>query len=197
MKNVIYDDGKELVPGTLDYTYSIISHLKKKMPDFNEYLFIVYNHLGTILPASRNFKHDKKILFWEAGTFRRQPFDDIKSDYLHIFSTHAKTKHGVVNSMPLGYWDSKVFGKVVEMSERMHEISFVGCLNRNRVHLASLLSGKSKEWIAVGLLKRKKKTLELLNTIIQWKYTNDYFMFTEDFGAGLDKENYSMSKRMD
>lgn len=72
MKNVIYDDGKELRPGNLDYTYSIIKHLKKLLPGFDEYLFIVYNHLGFNIPASRNFKHDKKILFWEAGTFRRQ-----------------------------------------------------------------------------------------------------------------------------
>jgi len=195
MKNVIYDDGKQLDPGTLDYTYSIISNLKKSLPNFNEYLFIVYNHLGTTLPISRNFKHDKKILFWEAGESKQQPFDEIKSDYLHIFSNYVKTNPRVVNSIPLGYWDSKIFGKVIEMSERLHDISFIGCLNRNRVHLASLLSGRSKEWIALGLLKRKEKTLETLNAIIQWRYTNDYFLFTKDFGAGLDKEKYSYRLR--
>lgn len=191
MKNVIYDDGKELNPGTLDYTYTVLTHLKKLLPNFNDYLFIVYNHLGTTLPASRNFKHDKKILFWEAGTYRRQPFDEIKDDYLSIFSTHAKSRHKVVHSIPLGYWDSKVDGRIIEMPERMYDISFTGCLNRNRVHLASLLSGRSKEWIALGLLKRQKKTLEIINRIVQWRYTNDYFMFTEDFGAGLDKEKYT------
>jgi hypothetical protein len=67
MKNVIYDTGVELKHVDIDYTYSIVSHLRRLLPDFDDYLFIEYNHLGTVLPASRNFKHDKKILFWEAG----------------------------------------------------------------------------------------------------------------------------------
>lgn len=191
MKNVIYDNGVEYNPGTLDYTYNIILNLKKILPNFSEYLFIVYNCLTDTPPISRNFKHDKKILFWEAGTYRKQPFNSIKSDYLCIFSTHVKTIPGIVYSMPLGYWDSKVDGELVSMPERMYDISFTGCLNRNRVHLASLLSNKTKEWIALGLQKNKEKTLETINTIIQWKHTKDYFMFTEDFGKGLDKEKYT------
>jgi hypothetical protein len=190
MKNFIYDDGTERKHEDIDYTYSIVSHLKRLLPDFNDYLFIVYNHLGTTLPASRNFKHDKKILFWEAGQNRRQPFDAIKKDYRLIFSTHARTRENIY-SMPLGYWDKRVIGKVIPMSERMYDVSFVGCLNRNRVHLASLLSGRSKEWIALGLMRNKKKTLDILNRIIQWRYTSDYFMFTEDFAAGVDRERYS------
>ncbi len=190
MKNVIYDTGVELKVDTINYTYTIIQHLKRLLPNFNDYLFIVYNHLGTTLPASRNFRHDKKILFWEAGQGRRQPFDDIKHDYRLIFSTHARTRENIY-SMPLGYWDTRVFGRIVPVAERMYNVSFVGCLNRNRVHLASLLSGRSKEWIALGLLKRQKKTLEIINRIVQWRYTNDYFMFTEDFAAGVDRERYS------
>ena len=190
MKNVINDDGTELCPGTIDYTYNILSCLRRIIPDFDTYLFIVYNHNGTTLPASRNFWHPKKVLFWEAGENQQQPFSQIKKDYLHIFSNHNKGG-GKVHPIPLGYWDSRIKGERVEMSERMYNISFLGCLNRNRVALASLLSGRPKEWIALGLLRKKEKTLETVNRLALWHNNRDFYNFTGDFGAGFPKERYA------
>ena len=95
MKNVIYDDGTELNPDHYTYTFSIIKHLRRLIPNFDDYLFIVYNTLGTTLPISRNFKHDKKILFFEGGSKRQQPFDSIKHDYSLIFSTHTYSRENI------------------------------------------------------------------------------------------------------
>jgi hypothetical protein len=194
LKNVINDDGTELCPGTIDYTYRIISCLKRTLPDFDTYLFIVYNHNGTTLPISRNFWHPKKILFWEAGENQQQPFNKIKKDYLHIFSNHTKGG-GKVHPIPLGYWDTKVSGEIVEMYERMYNVAFLGCLNRNRIALASLLSGKPIDWISMGLLKRKEKTLETLNQIVRYRYPRDFIKFTGDFGLGVPKDHYAYVMR--
>ena len=195
MKNVINDDGTELVPtGGIDFTYNVISHLKKLLPKFDDYLFILFNHNGTTLPISRNFWHCKKILFWEAGENKQQQFGKVKSDYLCIFTHYASSRPNVY-SIPLGYFTSEVSGETIEMPERLFDISFTGCLNRNRARLASLLSGKKVQWIADGLEKRKKKTLVTLNRIIKWEHNNDYFYFTEDFNVGLNKERYSLVLR--
>lgn len=190
MKNVINDDGTKIFPPVEPwYTYKIIIELKKILPDFNNYLFIFYNHNGTTLPISRNFKHDKKILFWEAGENKQQQFNKIKSDYLCIFTHYAKS-HGKIHSFPLGYFKNELNSDVIEMSERFFNISFTGCLNRNRLSLASILSGKPKRYLISKLINQKKKTLDTINSIVKLDYNNDYFQFNEDFNTGLNTERY-------
>ena len=77
------------------------------------------------------------------------------------------------------------------MEERLFNLSFVGCLNRNRVLLASLVSGKPRRKIIDGLIKRKEKTLKSINEFVKWEHNNDYFYFAEDFNRGLKKDRYA------
>lgn len=64
MKNVIEDNGVEVELNKNDYIDSIIINLRENLSNFKDYLFIKFCELGDRLPISRNFKHDKKVLFW-------------------------------------------------------------------------------------------------------------------------------------
>jgi len=189
MKNVILDDGSEVGLDENVYCHQIIKHLQKNLPKFKDYLFILFNHQDSGLPISRNFKHDKKILIWEGGSPRRQRLDKISSDYFHIFSTHTFDRKNI-HSLPLGFFtDDKRFD-VIPVEERLFNIDFTGCLNRNRIELAVLLSCINKTLLSLGLRFCQKLTLKALNAIIFHRHNLDHFLFTEDFAKGYTKERY-------
>lgn len=191
MKNVITDAGEEINDnGGNQSNWLIINQLKTILPNFDDYLFIIYGHNGANLPISRTFQHKKKILFWEGGECKRQQFDKIISDYHLIFSHYSKNYKNVY-SLPLGHFNIAPTAKPIEMSERLCNIVFTGCLNRNRCELAKNLSGIQKKWILFGMSVNKKWMLKILNTILYWKYPRDFFMFNGDFNSGLDSFMYS------
>lgn len=189
MKNVINDDGTELsgLSGS-GYFSKVIKYLKKRLKNFDSYLFIIYGDMSTTLPKSRNFVHPKKILFWSAGENKQQPFYKIKNDYLYIFANYAQDNKNI-KSVQLGYARSSI-ETFIPIEERLFNISFTGNLNRNRIELVSLLSGISELWIRIGLLINKIALLKLINILIRYKHKRDYYLFTEDFGKGLDTEDY-------
>jgi len=191
MKNVIDEFGNEQIYNG-GYAGEVFIHLKKLLKNFNEYLFIMYstNNDKTPIPILKRIEHSNKILIWHSSENKRNNISAIQNDYKHIFSNYFwDTKN--VTSIPLGYFSNPNQIDVVPISERLYNISFIGCLNRNRLTLASHLSGINKTFISIGLTFFKKFTLKILNTIIQSKWNKDLYEFNPDFNSGKNAELFS------
>lgn len=195
-KNVITDVGDEILfdKDGCSHFYQMCSYLHKYLPDFESYLFILYGHNGTRKPTSRNFVHPKKVLIVEGGENKMLDFEKIKDDYYAIFAHYIKPQKDVVNSIPLGPFGNQCT-KSVEPSERMYDITFCGCLNSNRVSLASKITGIGIKWIAFGLTHAKKHTLQLLSVYSRMKHPGHFYHFNPDFNKGFDTQffNYTLS----
>jgi hypothetical protein len=190
MKNVIDEYGNEVVVD--GYTGEVVKHLKKLLKNFNEYLFILYGTNGDKppIPLFKKIKHSNKILMWYGSENKRNNISVTQDDYKHIFSNYFwDTKK--VTSIPLGYFSNPKQNDVVPIKERLYNISFVGCLNRNRLGLASQLSGINKILIAFGLAFYKKFTLKIINIIVQNKWNRDLYQFNPDFNTGESSELFS------
>lgn len=190
MKNVIDELGNEQKYKG-GYTGEMFKHLKKKLKNFDEFLFVMYSTNGTKtpIPLLKRINHPKKVLIWHSSENKRNNINEVKNDYTHIFSNYYWDTQNTT-SIPLGYFTQSPNSDLIPMGERLYNISFIGCLNRNRLGLASELSGISKFWLSMGLSFYKNKTLIILNKILQWKWNRDLFQFNEDFNKGMDSELY-------
>ena len=190
MKNVIDELGNEQ-KYTKGYTYEVFKHLKKKLKKFDDYLFIMYSTNGdkTPIPIINRIPNKNKILIWHSSENKRNNIAKVKSEYKHIFSNYYWDSENTT-SIPLGYFTQTENDEVIPIKERLYNISFIGCLNRNRLTLASKLSNISSLWLSLGLSFFKKRTLKILNKILIWKWNRDLFQFNEDFNKGLDAETY-------
>jgi len=188
MKNVINNIGeeKELVGFELE----VFNILKKKLPNFKDYLFVVYGNNGNDLPLSRYIQHDKKVLIWRSNENKLNRVDELKKDYKHIFTNYYWDEANST-SLQLGYHTQTKNKTIIPIKERLFNISFTGCLNRNRIQLASTLTNISTKWIGLGLLFCKTFTLKILNNLVKWKYNNDYYQFNDGFNNGLNEEDYN------
>lgn len=190
MKNVIDDSGEDLHITNSGYGGRIYYILKRKLKDFDKYLFISYGANNRKLPSSRHMQHENKILIWGASENKQNQLEAIRGKYFHIFSNYLADSVDVT-SLPLGCFVMGSYPISIPMDERLFNISFIGCLNRNRIQLASDLSGIRVSWISLGMLFFHKMTLNILNQLIQWKWNRDYYQFNTDFNKGLDGELYS------
>ena len=173
------------------YTGEMFKYLKKKLKNFDEFLFVMYSTNGskTPIPLLKKINHPKKVLIWHSSENKKNNMNEVKNDYTHIFSNYYWDTQNTT-SIPLGYFTQSPNSDSIPMGERLYDISFIGCLNRNRLGLASELSGISKFWLSMGLSFYKNKTLKILNKILQWKWNSDLFQFNEDFNKGMDSESY-------
>lgn len=192
MKNVITDTGEEIQPG--GFEGDIFNILKKKLPNFKDYLFIIYGNNDSKLPLSRLIQHDKKILIWRSNENKMHRMDEVKKHYKYIFANYHWDEDNC-KSLQLGYHTQSKHNTPIPMHERLYNITFTGCLNRNRISIASILTNIKTQWIGLGLLFRKKLTLKIINNILRFKYPNDYFQFNAGFNNGLDEEDYNFILR--
>jgi hypothetical protein len=95
----------------------------------------------------------------------------------------------------LGYHTQTKNKKIIPIKERLFNTTFTGCLNRNRIELASLVTNIPIKWIGLGLLFYKKFTLKILNNLVKYKYPKDYYQFNDGFNNGLDEEDYNFILR--
>jgi glycosyltransferase involved in cell wall biosynthesis len=192
MKNVINNIGeqKELVGFELE----VFNILKKKLPNFKQYLFVIYGNNGNDLPLSRYIQHDKKILIWRSNENKLNRVDELKKDYKHIFTNYYFDNKNST-SLQLGYHTETKNKEIIPITERLFNLSFTGCLNRNRVQLASILSNIPIKWIAMGMVFNKKLILKIINGLIKWKFNKDYFQFNDGFNNGLNEEDYNFILR--
>jgi hypothetical protein len=192
MKNVITDTGDEIKLSGFDL--EVFTILKKKLPNFKDYLFVVYGNNDNRLPLTRFIQHDNKVLIWHSNENKLNKIDECKSNYKHIFANYHWDEDNCT-SLQLGYHTETIHKGIIPMNERLFNITFTGCLNRNRVSIASILTNIKTKWIGLGLLFRKKLTLKVINNIVKFKYPNDYFQFNDGFNNGLSPEDYNFILR--
>jgi len=188
MKNVINNLGEE--QELAGFELEIFNILKKKLPNFKDYLFVLYGNNGTDLPLSRYIQHDKKVLIWRSNENKLNRVDELKKNYKHIFTNYYWDGPNST-SLQLGYHTQTKNKTIIPIKERLFNISFIGCLNRNRVRLASTLTNIPIKWIGLGLLFCKTFTLKILNNLVKWKYNNDYYQFNDGFNNGLNEEDFN------
>lgn len=188
MKNVIDNTGEEI--GELGkYDLQLFNTLKRKLKGFNDYLFVIYGNNSNELPLSRHIQHDKKVLIWRSNENKLNRVDELKKQYKHIFTNYYwDTPHST--SIQLGYHTETANQTIIPIKERLFNTSFTGCLNRNRIGLASHLLDMKREWIAIGMLFKKKLTLKIINSLLKHKYNNDFYQFNDGFNNGLGADDY-------
>jgi len=188
MKNVINNIGEEIeLEG---FELEVFNILKKKLSNFKQYLFVIYGNNGNDLPLSRYIQHDKKVLIWRSNENKLNRVDELKKDYKHIFTNYFWDNDNST-SLQLGYHTQTKNKTIIPIKERLYNISFLGCLNRNRIILASILTNIKLKWIIMGMLFNKKLTYKIINSILHYKFNNDYYHFNEGFNNGLDEEDYN------
>ena len=192
MKNVIDNIGEEINLG--GFELEVFTILKNKLPDFKDYLFIMYGNNGNELPLSRYIQHDKKVLIWRSNENKLNRVDELKKQYKHIFTNYYWNDSNST-SLQLGYHTQTKNKKIIPIKERLFNTTFTGCLNRNRIELASLVTNIPIKWIGLGLLFYKKFTLKILNNLVKYKYPRDYYQFNDGFNNGLDEEDYNFILR--
>lgn len=192
MKNVIDNIGNEINLG--GFELEVFTILKNKLPDFKDYLFVMYGNNGNELPLSRYIQHDKKVLIWRSNENKLNRVDELKKQYKHIFTNYYWNDSNST-SLQLGYHTQTKNKKIIPIKERLFNTTFTGCLNRNRIELASLVTNIPIKWIGLGLLFYKKFTLKILNNLVKYKYPKDYYQFNDGFNNGLDEEDYNFILR--
>jgi glycosyltransferase involved in cell wall biosynthesis len=192
MKNIINNIGEEIQ--LVGFELEVFNILKKKLPNFKQYLFVIYGNNGNDLPLSRYIQHDKKILIWRSNENKLNRVDELKKDYKHIFTNYYFDNKNST-SLQLGYHTQTKNKEIIPITERLFNLSFTGCLNRNRVQLASILSNIPIKWIAMGMVFNKKLILKIINGLIKWKFNKDYFQFNDGFNNGLNEEDYNFILR--
>lgn len=193
MKNVINNIGEE-IKFAGGFELEVFTILKNKLPDFKDYLFVMYGNNGNELPLSRYIQHDKKILIWRSNENKLNRVDELKKQYKHIFTNYYWNDTNST-SLQLGYHTQPKNKKIIPIKERLFNTTFTGCLNRNRIELASLVTNIPIKWIGLGLLFYKKFTLKILNNLVKYKYPKDYYQFNDGFNNGLDEEDYNFILR--
>ena len=193
MKNVVNNQGEE-IPNLGGFEYAFMKILKRKLKDFNEYLFVIYGNNGNELPLSRFIQHDKKILIWRSNENKLNRVSELKKHYTHIFTNyHWDTDN--TTSLQLGCHSDTKNKTIIPIKERLFNITFTGCLNRNRVQIVSELLNVNSKWISLGMLLNKKLTLRIINQLLKYKYNNDYYQFNDGFNNGLNEEDYNFILR--
>ena len=84
MKNVVNNQGEE-ISNLGGFEYAFMKILKRKLKDFNEYLFVIYGNNGNELPLSRFIQHDKKILIWRSNENKLNRVSELKKQYNNIY----------------------------------------------------------------------------------------------------------------
>jgi hypothetical protein len=190
MKNFIDWNGDEIKNLSDGYIGCVMESLKEKLPEFDEYTFILYGNNDSTQPVAKHFKHPNKVLIWQSNENKNINLKRIEGEFVHTFANyHWDTKN--ITSIPLGYATDPKSSDAIPLSERLFNISFVGCLNRNRVGIASRLTGINSTLIGFGLTFCKKFTLKVLNTICKYRYFKNLYHFNPDFNSGVDSERYS------
>lgn len=188
IENVVDDDAEPIILDKKSYTGKVYLQLQKELKNFNDYLFIEYKNNNTNLPTTRLYPHNKKVLMFFSGENKLHPINELAGEFHHIFANYYWDDQNVT-SIPLGYYSYSV-GNYVPIEERLHEISFTGCLSKNRVPMAAALLGINKVLLFISFFFNSIKTFSTINTIVKWKRNRDIIFFTDNFAKGLSPEKY-------
>lgn len=163
-------------------------YLKEHMNSFDEHMFITYMKDTWAHPNTVDLVHPKKVLI-SSSEHNVTPLTQIKHNYLHTFAQYYWDEEGVT-SIPLGYF-SKNETSVKPVKERMYNTTFIGCLNRNRTHLASMLSGIPRMLMLLGFFLDDPKMMKFVNHMVKWRHPRDFYVFNPDFNTGVNGDTFT------
>lgn len=186
-RNVIDDNYDPYEVDLNSYMGNMFQSLKQNMSSFDEHTFITYMKDTWAHPNTVDLQQSNKVLIC-SSEHNVTPLSKIKHGYKHIFAAYHWDDEGIT-SIPLGYF-SKNETSLKPVDERMYNITFIGCLNRNRVQLASILSGMPKLFMILGFWFKPHLTIEFINHLVKWFNPRDYITFNPDFNAGIHGETF-------
>jgi hypothetical protein len=189
--NVIKDDYENYDGHKDEFISRVLIHLNENFKSFDNYYFVIHSSDTSEFPNTKNLSYlGKKVVLIATSCEKKfSQFEKIKGDYHHIFANyHWDTDY--VTSIPLGYY-AKPNLDLIPMEERLYNMSFIGCLNRNRLQLASMLSKIPSLAIILSSYAKEYRILGLINHMVKWLHPRDYYGFTGDFGRGVDQQLYS------
>jgi hypothetical protein len=157
-------------------------YLKENMDSFDEHMFITYMKDTWAHPNTVDLDHPKKILIC-SSEHNVMPLTQIKHNYLHTFAQYYWEEEGVT-PIPLGCF-SKNETTIKPVKERMYNTTFIGCLNRNRTNLASILSGVPRLFMFLGFYLNDPRMMKFINHMVKWRHPRDFYSFNPDFNAGV------------
>lgn len=189
--NVMRDDYEPYKVNGETHLGKTLTILQETMPDFYDYIFIVHGGDTSELPntADASWFDKKRVLLWDSAEHKYIPEKQLIGKYHHIFANYYWDTDNIT-SIPLGCY-SPPNQQIIPMEERLHNMSFIGCLNRNRLQLASMLSKIPYLAIILASYAKEYRMLGLINHMIKWLHPRDYFKFTPDFGKGFDQTTYN------
>lgn len=197
LENVILDDFEPYPMESGDYFSEVFTILSQRIQNFDDYMFLVKTSMNSDVPDNDlSWMGKKTVLIWNGGEFNFHDEAKVKGKYHRIFAQHHWDTD-TITSIPLGYY-AKQQKKLVPMEERLYNISFIGCLNRNRMQLASLVSRIPKLMLVLlGWRKQNGKyrrnfapVISFVNHLCEWMYPRDIYKFTGDFAQGFAPETY-------
>lgn len=196
--NVLFDDCEPAEIHDNEYITKVFKILQQKMENFEEYTFVINSNIHSNIPNTANLSWigDKRVLIWLSGEHKYAPMPVIKDNYHHIFSNYYWDTNNVT-SIPLGYYanskdvvNDELYDHIIPMEERLNNMNFIGCLNRNRMKFASLVSGVPLTALIFMFGYKLKLTTDFANHMSNFRNPRDYFKFTTDFAKGLDRTTY-------
>lgn len=188
LENVITDEYEAYDIDTTSHIGKVFLILKDNLPNFNEYLFTTYFKDSWLPSNTADIFHPKKVLIC-SSEHNLTPLEQMKDKYHHIFAQYHWNSDNVT-SIPLGCFNFS-FKESLPMNERMHDISFIGCLNKNRVELASVITGIPKIIMALGFYFNDPFTMKIVNHIAHWTNKKTFYRFNPDFNKGVTGNVYS------
>lgn len=187
LDNVIDDEYESYKIDKRTHIGKVLLLLKDKLPNFDEYLFTTYLKDSWSPPNTAEVYHPKKVLIC-SSEHNLIPLDQVKNNYHHIFAQYYWDNDNIT-SIPLGCFNfSKKDSPPID--ERMYDTSFVGCLNKNRVELASVITGIPKTIMALGFYFNDPLTMKLINHMANWTNKKTFYKFNVDFNMGISGDNY-------
>lgn len=180
--NVIDDFYDQYVVDKNTHLGQTFMYLKEHMHSFDEHMFITYMKDTWAHPNTVDLEHRKKVLI-SSSEHNVTPLTQIKHNYRHIFAQYYWDEEGVT-SIPLGCFSNNET-TIKPMKERMYNTTFIGCLNRNRTQLASLLSGVPRMFMFLGFYLNDPKMMKFINHMAKWRHPRDFYSFNPDFNAGV------------
>lgn len=185
-----------------DFLAELFETLTERLPpELQDVRFYVFSPLNADqLPASADFANERKVLIFLSDEADSVTPLALASQYLAIFKPSMRSEKVGNNifTMSLGLANGVTVPPIKPMSERSVSLLFTGNLNRNRYTLYFAFHPILKRWPNLAksrwfhLFARSPLRQLLRRNFNTTKGGRRVVMFTDGFGLGLSRSEYSM-----
>ena len=133
----------------------------------------------------------QSILILLADELKRQNISCYGSAKYIFAQYHETDKRQSVYNVHLGVFNVDQVQPEGVTAARQYKVAFAGCLNSQRVQLASTLLGYPNRLVTSLLKLHTTFSLTYINLRLKSLYPQCFFLFTNQFSAGLSKDAYT------